>query len=98
MVRILTEPKNALVRQYQKLFEMEGAEVEFEPAALREIARLAKARDTGARGLRAIVEEIMLDLMFELPDMETKGKHIITVDVVRGLQKPQCLHTNRKSA
>jgi ATP-dependent Clp protease ATP-binding subunit ClpX len=98
MVRILTEPKNALVRQYQKLFEMEGAEIEFEPAALREIARLAKARDTGARGLRAIVEEIMLDLMFELPDMETKGKHVITVDVVRGLQKPPCLHTSRKSA
>jgi len=98
MVRILTEPKNALIRQYQKLFEMEGAEIEFEPAALREIARLAKARDTGARGLRAIVEEIMLDLMFELPDMETKGKHIITVDVVRGLQKPEFRQTNRKSA
>jgi ATP-dependent Clp protease ATP-binding subunit ClpX len=98
MVRILTEPKNALVRQYQKLFEMEGAEVEFEPAALREIARLAKARDTGARGLRAIVEEIMLDVMFELPDTEPKGRYLITVDVVRGLQKPQLHHSNRKSA
>ncbi len=98
LVRILTEPKNALVRQYQKLFEMEGAEVEFEPEALREIARMAKSRDTGARGLRAIVEEIMLDLMFELPDMQSRGKHIITVDVVRGLSKPICQVSERKSA
>src|SRR3954471_12561232 len=75
MMRILTEPKNALVRQYQKLFEMEGAEVEFEQAALKQIARLAKARDTGARGLRSIVEEVMMDVMYELPDMEHKGKY-----------------------
>jgi len=86
-VRILTEPKNALVRQYQKLFEMEGAELCFEPDALREIARLAKSRDTGARGLRAIVEEIMLDIMFDLPDMESKGKHVVTSDVVRGIKR-----------
>ena len=59
LVRILTEPRNALVRQYQKLFEMEGAELEFDPQALQEIARKAKERDTGARGLRSIVEEIM---------------------------------------
>ena len=87
MIRILTEPKNALVRQYQKLFEMEGAEVEFEPLALKEIARLAKARDTGARGLRAIVEDVMIDIMYELPEMEHKGKHIITAEVVRGERK-----------
>ncbi|MGL6094650.1 MAG: ATP-dependent Clp protease ATP-binding subunit ClpX, partial [Fimbriiglobus sp.] len=86
-VKILTEPKNALVRQYQKLFEMEGAELDFEPAALREIAKLAKSRDTGARGLRAIVEEIMLDVMYELPDMERKGKHLVTSDIVRGIKK-----------
>jgi ATP-dependent Clp protease ATP-binding subunit ClpX len=84
LVRILTEPKNALVRQYQKLFEMEGAELDFEPEALREIARLAKARDTGARGLRAIVEDIMLDVMYELPEMERKGKHTVTSDIIRG--------------
>src|SRR5437588_10778194 len=60
LMRILTEPRNALVRQYQKLFEMEGAELEFDVTALREIARLARERDTGARGLRSIVEEIML--------------------------------------
>ncbi|OWK43470.1 ATP-dependent Clp protease ATP-binding subunit ClpX [Fimbriiglobus ruber] len=84
LVRILTEPKNALVRQYQKLFEMEGAELDFEPAALREIARMAKTRDTGARGLRAIVEEIMLDVMYDLPELEQKGRHVVTPDVIRG--------------
>ncbi|MGL6075995.1 MAG: ATP-dependent Clp protease ATP-binding subunit ClpX [Fimbriiglobus sp.] len=82
-VRILTEPKNALVRQYQKLFEMEGAELDFEPEALQEIARLAKVRDTGARGLRAIVEEMMLDVMYELPELERKGHHTITAEHVR---------------
>jgi ATP-dependent Clp protease ATP-binding subunit ClpX len=86
LVRILTEPRNALVKQYQKLFEMEGAELEFQPAALREVARLARARDTGARGLRSIVEELMTDIMFELPDLETKGKFIVTESVVRGQQ------------
>src|SRR5919109_88979 len=83
LVRILTEPRNALVRQYQKLFEMEGAELEFDTAALKEIARLAQTRDTGARGLRSIVEEIMTDVMFELPDQEHKGKYVVTREVVR---------------
>jgi ATP-dependent Clp protease ATP-binding subunit ClpX len=83
LMMILTEPRNALVRQYQKLFEMEGAELEFEADALREIARQAKSRDTGARGLRSIVEEIMLDVMYELPDQESKGKHTVTGAVAR---------------
>src|SRR5215813_6412020 len=84
LVRILTEPRNALVRQYQKLFEMEGSEVEFHPLALKEIARKARERDTGARGLRSIVEEIMTDIMFELPDLEAKGKFTVIDKVVRG--------------
>jgi ATP-dependent Clp protease ATP-binding subunit ClpX len=84
LIRILTEPKNALVRQYQKLFEMEGAELEFDSSALREIAHKAKERDTGARGLRSIVEETMLDIQFELPDIEAKTKYIVTDAVVRG--------------
>jgi ATP-dependent Clp protease ATP-binding subunit ClpX len=87
LVQILTEPRNALIRQYQKLFEMEGAELEFHPQALREIARRARERDTGARGLRSIVEEIMTDVMFELPDIEMKGKYTVTEPVVRG-EKP----------
>ncbi len=84
LIRILTEPRNALVRQYQKFFEMEGAEVEFTASALQEIARRAKEKDTGARGLRSIVEEMMTDIMFELPELEHKGKYVITDAVVRG--------------
>jgi ATP-dependent Clp protease ATP-binding subunit ClpX len=84
LVRILTEPRNALIRQYKKLFEMEGSDLEFTPAALGEIARMAKERDTGARGLRSIVEEIMTDIMFELPDLEIKEKFLVTEGVVRG--------------
>jgi ATP-dependent Clp protease ATP-binding subunit ClpX len=83
LIRILSEPRNALVKQYQKLFEIEGAELEFDSKALREIARMARERDTGARGLRSIVEDIMLDIMFELPEIEHKGKYIVTDSVVR---------------
>jgi ATP-dependent Clp protease ATP-binding subunit ClpX len=84
MVRILTEPRNALTRQYMKFFEMEGAELEFTSGALQEIARRAKAKDTGARGLRSIVEDIMTEPMFELPDYEPKGKFVVTDKVARG--------------
>jgi len=100
LVNILTEPRNALVKQYQKLFSMEGAELEFDRSALAEIARRAKARDTGARALRSIVEEIMTDIMFELPDIETKGKYVVTDRVVRG-EDPlftKTAHPDKKSA
>jgi ATP-dependent Clp protease ATP-binding subunit ClpX len=85
LMKILTEPRNALVRQYQKFFELEGAEVEFLPDALREIAKRAKEKDTGARGLRAIIEDIMLDIMYELPDRtgKEKGKWTVTPEVAR---------------
>jgi ATP-dependent Clp protease ATP-binding subunit ClpX len=86
LVRILTEPRNALARQYKKLFEMEGSELEFTEGAMRLIARMARERDTGARGLRSIVEEVMTDLMYELPEMEPKGKFIVTEAVIRGEQ------------
>jgi len=82
LTRILTEPRNALVRQYQKLFDMEGAELEFTEGALRAIAAMAKEKDTGARGLRSIVEEIMNDAMFDLPDREHKDKYVVSEDVV----------------
>src|SRR5262249_38055125 len=100
LVRILTEPRNALVKQYQKLFEMEGAELEFHPAALKEIARKARERDTGARGLRSIVEEIMTDIMFELPDIEGKGKYTVPDGGVRGEQPlfEKTPATDKKSA
>ena len=98
MIRILTEPKNALVRQYQKLFEMEGAEIDFDYGSLKEIARLAKARETGARGLRSIVEDVMMDVMYELPDLEHKGKYTVTPDVVRGERKLFEKKPGKKSA
>ena len=85
LVKIMTEPRNALVKQYKKFFEMENAELEFTPEALVEVAKKAKAKDTGARGLRSIVEEIMLDVMYELPDKaeKEKGRYVITPEVVR---------------
>jgi ATP-dependent Clp protease ATP-binding subunit ClpX len=84
LVRVLQEPKNSLVRQYQKFFEMEGAQLEFTEGAMREIARVAIARETGARGLRSVVETVMFDIMYELPDRPRGGHYVITPEVVRG--------------
>jgi ATP-dependent Clp protease ATP-binding subunit ClpX len=81
MVHILNEPKNALTKQYQKLFKMDEVTLNFDKLALKEIAKLALQRKTGARGLRSILEDIMLDIMYDLPDY--KGKTVtITKDVV----------------
>jgi ATP-dependent Clp protease ATP-binding subunit ClpX len=84
LVRVLTEPKNALVKQYQTLFQMENCQLTFTEDALRAIARKAHQRGVGARGLRAIVESIMLDIMYELPDQGPGGSYTITADVVEG--------------
>ena len=82
LVRILTEPKNALVKQYQKLVAMDGAELVFEDDAIRAIARLAIERNTGARGLRSIIEGIMNDIMYDLPSRNDVGQVVITKAVV----------------
>ncbi|MBI1371982.1 MAG: ATP-dependent Clp protease ATP-binding subunit ClpX [Phycisphaera sp.] len=88
LVRILTEPKNALVRQYQHYFTMEGAELQFTEDALSAVAHKAMARNTGARALRAILEEVMLDLMYDLPDMENRGvTYVMDADVIAGTKK-----------
>src|SRR3954466_2639457 len=84
MVQILTAPKNALVKQYQKFFQMEGCQLEFTDGSLQLIAQRALKRDTGARALRSVMEEIMLDLMYQLPDLQERGKYVITEEVVRG--------------
>ncbi len=84
LIRILTEPKNALVRQYRKFFELEQCQLEFSPGALRLIAEKALARETGARGLRAVLEEVMLDSMYELPNYPRSGKKVVTEAVVLG--------------
>jgi ATP-dependent Clp protease ATP-binding subunit ClpX len=86
LIRILTEPRNALVKQYQKFFQMEGSEVEFTEPALREIARIAKQKETGARGLRSVIEQVMFDIMYELPERPRGGRYVITPEVVRGEQ------------
>jgi len=84
LVRVLKEPKNALVRQYQSLFEMENCELKFTDEALGAIARRAMQRGTGARGLRSIIEDVMLDIMFELPDQEQSTCYEVTGDIVEG--------------
>jgi ATP-dependent Clp protease ATP-binding subunit ClpX len=87
LVRVLTEPKNALLKQYQTLFEMEDCQLEFSPSALDAIAARALQKGTGARGLRSIVEEIMIDIMFELPDQPKGTKYVIDEDVVLGRRR-----------
>ena len=86
LVRVLTEPKNALVKQFQALFAMENAELSFTEGALRLIARKAHEKDVGARGLRSIIEEVMLDIMYELPDQTSSSQYVVTEDVVAGRQ------------
>jgi ATP-dependent Clp protease ATP-binding subunit ClpX len=84
LVNILTSPKNALVKQYKKFFRMEGSDLEFTDGALTKIAERALKRDTGARALRAVCEEIMLDLMYKLPDAAQGGKYVIDEHIVEG--------------
>jgi ATP-dependent Clp protease ATP-binding subunit ClpX len=84
LIRILTEPKNALVRQYRRFFEMEGCELEFTAEALRVIAEKAIERDTGARALRGVIEDLMLDVMYRLPEEGRNGRYIVNVEVARG--------------
>lgn len=98
LVTILTEPKNALVKQYQRLFEMEGAKLEFTDGALKAIAKQAIARKTGARGLRSILENLLLDTMFELPDKENVEKVIIDEDVVDTDKEPTFILADKKKA
>ena len=88
LIEILTEPKNALTKQYEKLFDMEGCEIEFREDALRAVARMAMERKTGARGLRTIMEQILLDTMYDLPSMENVSKVVIDENVIGGAAKP----------
>jgi len=97
MVRILTEPKNALVKQYKKLFALDGVELTFQKEALEAIADLAFKRKTGARGLRSIMEEIMVDIMFDLPEL--RGYEVvITKEVVEKKEKPLLVKRSEKKS
>ncbi|MGB7288328.1 MAG: ATP-dependent Clp protease ATP-binding subunit ClpX [Salaquimonas sp.] len=95
LVQILTEPKNALVKQYQRLFEMEEVELTFHEDALKAIARRAIERKTGARGLRSIIESILLDTMFELPAMEGVEEVVISEEVVTGSARPLYIYAEK---
>ncbi|NWG54578.1 MAG: ATP-dependent Clp protease ATP-binding subunit ClpX [Hydrogenophilaceae bacterium] len=96
LVTILMEPKNALVKQYQRMFEMENVKLTFPPEALSAIAKKAIARKTGARGLRSIMEAILLDTMFELPTMRGVEEVVVSADVVDGRAKPLHIYAERR--
>jgi ATP-dependent Clp protease ATP-binding subunit ClpX len=93
--RILREPKNALVKQYQRLFEMEGIDLTLAEEALGAIARKAIGRKTGARGLRSIMEGILLDTMFDLPSLEGVEEVVISREVVEGTARPLYIYADR---
>lgn len=92
LVRVLTEPKSAIIKQYKKLFQLDGVDLEFEDEAVHEIAHRSFMRNTGARGLRSIVENVLMDTMFTLPSDETVEKCIITKAVVDGQAAPELVH------
>ncbi|MDH3702241.1 MAG: ATP-dependent Clp protease ATP-binding subunit ClpX [Alphaproteobacteria bacterium] len=96
LVEILSQPRNALVKQYQRLFEMEGVQLEFTDDALRSVAQKAIARKTGARGLRSIMESILLDSMYELPGLEGVEEIVINREVVEGNAKPLHIYADRR--
>ena len=94
LVQILIEPKNALVKQYQRLFSMEGVDLEVRPAALQAIARKALKRKTGARGLRSILEHVLLDIMYELPSMQNVQKVVVEESSIDGEGKPLVIYAD----
>lgn len=98
LVRILKEPKNALIKQYQKLFEYDDVELTFEPEAIEAIADLAVDRQTGARGLRSIMEKVMMDVMYRIPSDETIERCVITKEAVQGTSEPLIVHHEKMKA
>jgi ATP-dependent Clp protease ATP-binding subunit ClpX len=98
MIQILTEPKNALAKQFQKLFQMEGVELELRPEALRAIARKALVRKTGARGLRSIIEQALLDTMFDLPNQKSVKKVVVDENTIANNGKPLLIYEEKPKA
>ena len=94
LVRILTEPKNAVVKQYQKFFDLDDVELEFTPDALQAVAELATARKTGARGLRTAIEDVLLDVMYEIPSMDNVRKCVVNADVIKNRSRPLLMTVN----
>ena len=98
LISILTEPKNALTKQYKRLFDMEGAELEFRDEALSAVAQKAMQRKTGARGLRTILENVLLDTMYELPSMKNVSKVVVDDTVIEGHQQPYIVYKSDTAA
>jgi ATP-dependent Clp protease ATP-binding subunit ClpX len=98
LIKILTEPKNALVKQYQKLFDMEGVKLGFNDDALTAVSKKAIERKTGARGLRSILEGILLDTMFDLPSMDGVDEVVVDKDVVAGTKEPVRVYAKKEKA
>ena len=98
LIRILQEPKNALIKQYRYMLHLDGVDLEFEEDAVRAIAEIALKRKTGARGLRAVIEEIMLDVMFDVPSLENVERCIVTKECVVNRQQPTMVRRDDKSA
>ena len=98
LIRILTEPKNALTRQYESFLAMDHVELDFEQGALQAIAHEALARNAGARGLRAIIENIMKHVMYEVPSREDVAKCIVTADVVNNHKEPKLVLKEQKQS
>ncbi|WP_290649694.1 ATP-dependent Clp protease ATP-binding subunit ClpX [Aquisalimonas sp.] len=98
LVKILSQPKNAVTKQYQKLFDMEGVELEFREEALRAVAKKAMERGTGARGLRTIIENVLLDTMYDIPSMEGVSKVVVDDAVIRGETKPYLIYQAREQS
>ena len=96
LVQILTQPKNAITKQYQKLFEFDGIELEFEEDALQEVARTAISKKTGARGLRSILEQTMLDVMYEIPGNDKISKCVVTKAAIEGKEQPKLIEGEKK--
>jgi ATP-dependent Clp protease ATP-binding subunit ClpX len=95
LVRILTEPKNALIKQYKKLFEVEGVDLKFTEEAIRSISRDAIKKKSGARGLRAILESVMLDIMYDIPGMTGIRECVIGEAVINGKEQPLLVYENK---
>ena len=97
LVKIMTEPKNALIKQFQYLFKMDDINLEIKIDALNEIAKLAVNQKTGARGLRSIIEGLLIDLMYDSPDQKDLEKIVVNSDVVLGKSKPILIFSSKQS-
>ena len=98
LIKVLLEPRNALIKQYQKLFEFENVKLKFTESAIRVIAEKAIAQKTGARGLRSVLEEHMLDIMFDLPSQENIEEIVVNEGVIKNSEEPLIVHHKQKQA